>query len=203
VADGDRFPAHEDLFHQQSQDLLSLGHVQRVCPRPQPGAKIGKRLDQPQIPGLIAFDRFQRLQFGLEGLVLLAKLRHSAAQLLQTHQTFLIGNQQPVHALRQPSTIPPQLLLPLLQRIGIPGRLQAPVQLLLNDPGILQQPHDFGPDDGIELVLTNGRVFADCSLEVTICIGTNTAVVVEPACGGLRGGAIEPVAATLTNQHPL
>jgi hypothetical protein len=61
VSDGDRFPAHEDLFRQQSQDPLSLGHVQRVCPRPQPGAKIGKRLDQPQVLGLSACGRFQGL----------------------------------------------------------------------------------------------------------------------------------------------
>ena len=203
VSDGDRFPAHEDLFHQQSQDLLPLGHVQRVCPRPQPCAEIGERLDQPQILGLIAGGRFQRLQFGLNGLVLLAKLRHSAAQLVQTHQAFLISNQQPVHALRQPSMIPAQLLLPLLQRIGIPGRFQPAVQLLLNDAGIFQQPHDFGPDHCIELVLTNRRVFADGALEMTIRVRTNAAVVIEPACRGLRRGAIEPVAAALTNQHPL
>jgi len=203
VSDGDCFPAHEDLFHQQSHDLLLLGHVQRVCPRPQPCAEIGKRLDQPQILGLIADRRFQRLQFGLNGLVLLAKLRHSGAQLVQTHQAFLVGNQQAVHALRQPSMIPAQLLLPLFQRIGTPGRFQPAVQLLLHDPGIFQQPHDFGPDDSIELVLTNGRVFADCPLEVTIRVRTNAAVVIEPAYRGLRRGAIEPVAATLTNQHPL
>jgi len=88
VSDGDRFPTHEDLFHQQSQDLLLLGRVQRVCPRPQPCAEIGERLDQPQILGWIAGRRFQRLQFGLNGLVLPAKLWHSAAQLVRTHQAF-------------------------------------------------------------------------------------------------------------------
>jgi hypothetical protein len=69
--------------------------------------------------------------------------------------------------------IPVQLLLPPLQRIGISGRLQPTVQLVLNDPGIFQQLHDFGPDDCIELVLANGRVFADCPLEVTIRVRTN------------------------------
>jgi hypothetical protein len=61
VSDGDRFPAHENLFHQQSQNPLPLGHVQCLCTRAQPCMKVGERLDQPQIPGLIASGRFQRL----------------------------------------------------------------------------------------------------------------------------------------------
>ena len=48
-----------------------------------------------------------------------------------------------------------------------------------------------------------GRIVADRSLQMTISIGTHAPVVVKLACGGLRGGAIERVAAALTNQHPL
>ena len=51
--------------------------------------------------------------------------------------------------------------------------------------------------------MTNRRVVANGALEMPIGIGTNAAIVVQPACGGLRRGAIEPVATALTYQHPL
>jgi hypothetical protein len=42
------------------------------------------------------------LQFSLNRLLLLAQLRHPAPKLSQTHQAFLVGVQQAVHALLQP-----------------------------------------------------------------------------------------------------
>ena len=100
-----RIPADEDFFDEQPQYLLSLEDIQGIRTCAQAAAETSKCLDQPQILGLIGCGRFQRLQFSLNGLVLPAKLRHPAAQLLQTHQFILIGNQQPIHALRQPGMI--------------------------------------------------------------------------------------------------
>lgn len=185
MANSDCVPTHEDFFDKQPQDLLSFGDIQGIGTCSQAAAKISECLNQPQILGLIGCGRFQRLQFRLNGLVLAAEFGHAAAQLFQTHQSILIGCQQPIHALRQPAMIPVQLLLPPLQRIGIPGRLQPAVELLLNDFGILQQPHDLAPDHGIQLVLANGRIFADRTLEMTIGVRTDASVVIEPACRGL------------------
>jgi hypothetical protein len=113
VPDRDCLPANEDLFHQQPQDLLPLGHVQCLAPRLQSCTEIGERLDQSQIFGLIAGGRFQRLQFSLNGLIVLAEFWHPATELLETRQTFLVGNQQAVHSLRQSCTIPAQLICAL------------------------------------------------------------------------------------------
>ena len=165
--------------------------------------EVGERLDEPQILGLIAGGRFQRLQFGLNRLILLAEFWHAATELFQARQTFLVGHQQAVHTFPQSRMVPAQLIFSLLQRVGIFGRFEPAVQLILNDVGIFQQPHDLLPDHCIKLVLTNGWVVADGALEMTISVGTNAAVVVEPACGGLCGGAIEPVSTAFTNQHPL
>lgn len=63
--------------------------------------EVGERLDQPQILGLIASGRFQRLQFGLHRLILLAEFWHAAAELFQARQALLIGDQQAIHTLRQ------------------------------------------------------------------------------------------------------
>ena len=113
MSDGDRFLAYENLFYQKPQDLLPFNDVQGLGTRSQPAPKIAERLDEAQIPGLITRGHLQRLQFGLDGLILSAQFRHSAAELLETHQAFLIRNQQSVHAFRQPRMIPAQTLLPL------------------------------------------------------------------------------------------
>ena len=70
---------------------------------------------------LVGTGRLQRLLFSFHRLLLLAEFRHATAQLLQTHQAFLISTQQAVHALLQPCLFPLQPLLALLQRIGLPG----------------------------------------------------------------------------------
>jgi hypothetical protein len=138
VSDRDCLTAHQDLLHKQPQDLLAFGHVQRVRPRLQPGTETSECFNQPQIPGLITSGRLQRLQFGLRGLVLLAKFRHARAKLVQTHQAFLVSNQQAVHALRQSCMVSVQLILSLLQWIRIPGRFQPAGQFVPDDPGIFQ-----------------------------------------------------------------
>ena len=56
--------------------------------------EIDERLDEPQIFGLITGGRFQRPQFGLNRMILLAEFWHAATKLIQAHQTFLVGNQQ-------------------------------------------------------------------------------------------------------------
>ena len=81
--------------------------------------------------------------------------------------------------------IPAQLIFSLLQRIGIFGRFEPAVQLILNDVGIFQQLHDLLPDHCIKLVLTNRWIVADGAFEMTMRVETNAAVVVKPACGGL------------------
>ena len=86
---------------------------------------------------------------------------------------------------------------------AFPGRFQATVQFLLNHLRIFQQPHEFVPHYPIEVILTNRRVVANRSPQMTISVGTQAPIVVKLARRGLGGGAVERVAATLTDQHPL
>ena len=76
--------------------------------------EVGERLDQPQVLGLITGGRFQRLQFGLNCLILLAEFWHAATELFQARQTLLVGNQQAVHTFPQSCMIPAQLIFALL-----------------------------------------------------------------------------------------
>jgi hypothetical protein len=90
MADPESVFAHQDLFHQQTQDFLALAHLQRIGPQAQLGTETRERFCQPQAMRLIGAGGFQRLPFGLHCLLLLAQLRHASAKLLQAHQTFLI-----------------------------------------------------------------------------------------------------------------
>jgi hypothetical protein len=170
MTDRKGIPAHQNLFHQQSQNFLTLGHLQGVGPQAQLGAEFGERLDQPQALGIICGGRFQRLPFGLNRLLLFAEFRHPAAQLVQAHQTFLISAQQAVHALLQPGVVLAQYLLLLLPRIRMAGRFPPAIQFLLNHAGIFQQTQEFLPDHGIKVVLANRRIITNRSLQVTIRI---------------------------------
>jgi len=102
MTDRKRVLAHQDFFHQQAHDFLPLSHLQRIRPHPQPGTEVVERFRKPQAVGLVGGGRCQRLQFGLNRLLLFSELRHSTAKLLQADQTFLIGVQQAIHAFLQP-----------------------------------------------------------------------------------------------------
>ena len=89
--------------------------------------------------------------------------------------------------------IPVQAFFTLFQRIGIPRRFQSAVQFFLNDIGIFQQPHNLGPDDRIQLILTNRRIFTHGAFEMAICVRTDAAVIIQRPCRGPRRAAIQPV----------
>ena len=102
MTDRKRLLSHQDLLHQQTQDFLLLGYLQRSGPRLQPATEISEGFDQPEALRWVGCHRFQRLLFSLNRLLLLAEFRHPAPKLSQTHQAFLVGVQQAVHALLQP-----------------------------------------------------------------------------------------------------
>ena len=83
VTDRECIPAHQDLLYQQAGNLLPLGDRKRIRPRPQLGTEIREGFRQPQAVGLVGSVRCQRLQFGLNRLLLLAEFRHPTAKLLQ------------------------------------------------------------------------------------------------------------------------
>lgn len=122
MPDRQRVPSDEDLFDEKPQNLLPFGYLERIRVGRQSGSEVSQRLHQTQVFGLVRGRSLQRLQFALDRVLLLAQFRHTAAELFQTHQSFLVGGQQPVHACRQPGTVSPQLLLALPHRVPVPVR---------------------------------------------------------------------------------
>jgi hypothetical protein len=53
VADDDGVRADQNLFDEQSRNLLSLDDVECLCAAAQLGAELGQSLRQPQVPRLV------------------------------------------------------------------------------------------------------------------------------------------------------
>ena len=70
MAQRDRIGVDENLFHQESKDLLALAHVQRIGPSP-----------QLQILSLVHRRHLQGLEFRLDGVRLFPQIRHTLAKL--------------------------------------------------------------------------------------------------------------------------
>lgn len=77
VADGDCVVTDEHLFDQQTNDTLTLSHVQRLCRRGQPGHERGQCLGQPQMGRAVFCLVDNGLQFGFERLLSPSQFRCS------------------------------------------------------------------------------------------------------------------------------
>ena len=81
MAQRDRIGVDENLFHQESKDLLALAHVQRIGASPQLPAECGQAFGQLQILSLVHRRHLQGLEFRLDGLRLFPQIRHTLAKL--------------------------------------------------------------------------------------------------------------------------
>jgi hypothetical protein len=89
------------------------------------------------------------LWFRLVGLGLLAQLRHPGVQLGQRHQLFLVGSNQVLELLFQPSLLAPQLILSFAERIGVAGCRSPSFDFCLDKRRIFQQAQELAPNEFI------------------------------------------------------
>jgi hypothetical protein len=95
-------------------------------------------------------------------------------------------------------------LFALAKGIGLFGFLHAPLDFVLHQSGILKQAQNLSPNEFVEIVLAQGPVLADRTMQVPPAIRTDTTVVVEYAMWfSSSGRAAERVAALLTYQQAL
>ena len=83
MPDGDGIDADENLFDQQSNNLLLFHSIHCLCPAAKPRPKLIQTFDQSQVPFLIDGRLVQSLKFGLRGAELLAQRINSLAQFVQ------------------------------------------------------------------------------------------------------------------------
>jgi hypothetical protein len=96
MADNDALVIDENVLDQKAHDLVAPGGVKGARSFFKPGKKRRHRFRQPQIGSFLAFLAGERKQLGLRRPLPLPEFRHSAAQLIQRQQFFLISGEQPL-----------------------------------------------------------------------------------------------------------
>ncbi len=99
MADDNGIAADQDFLNQQPCDFLLFGYVKRIRPSAQLRAKVRQRLGQTQVTRLIGCGERERLQLGIDCLLLFAQRRHALTELFKAQQFFLIRGQQPLDAI--------------------------------------------------------------------------------------------------------
>jgi RNA-directed DNA polymerase len=183
-ADGDRMPQRDrvavdqHLFHDEPQDLLPLVHVQGLGPYPQIGAEPAERLGQLEVARVVHRGQLQGVELRRNGARLFLEFRHPLAELLQGRQPVLVRAEEPFTTLVQTGLLALQLRGAGPEGIRAPGG-QAPARDLgVDQRRVVQQPEDFGPDEGIERILPDGTMGADGAFEMAVAVRAQAAVVV-------------------------
>jgi len=101
MANRDRFATDENLFHEETQDLLALSHIECFSSRAPPTSEGRQGLSHLQIPGFVHCGHRQRVEFRFDRWYLPTQVWHALAQLRQHHQAFLRGVDQALHTLLQ------------------------------------------------------------------------------------------------------
>src|SRR5712691_2798092 len=203
VADHDRVIADEYLLDEQAHEALSLEDVQRVRRHPHPGEKRRERFCEAQIRRPLARLIGDRLPLGAQRLLALTQRRHPLAQLLKRQEVLLIGGQDPLDALAHAHQIALHRLFALFRGVGGARSGEPPIEFVLNQRRILEQPNDLGPDDLIQEILSHGSVVAARAAEVAPGIRANAAIVVDQPRTRTGRRARERVAASPAAHQPL
>jgi hypothetical protein len=135
--------ADHHVLDQQPDDLLTVPDIERLGLGPHVRKEVSERVGQSQVRRLVGEVGVQRLKFCLQVLLAPAQLRHSMAQFVKAQQVLLIGREQSLHSFLELSHIARQLFLVItLCRVRVARRVKAPLELRLDDRGVLQQTHD-------------------------------------------------------------
>jgi hypothetical protein len=186
VANDYAFVLDQDLFDNQAQDPLPLLNVEGAGRATQLGEECREGLRETQVDSAVIDLIEDRLQFRLQGVFALPQFRHASPQFVERQKLFLIGGQQAVDALAGPRHISLQDVLPVPCRVGRSCRRQPPIELVLDQAGILQQSDDFSPHNLVEEILTNRTIITYWAAKMAPGVGTQASVIVDLA--GARPG---------------
>ena len=179
VANDNAFVLNQDLLDNQADDPLPLLNVKGVGGATQLREECREGLGETQIDGAIVDLIEDRLQFRLQGVLALPQFRHASSQLVERQKLFLIGGQQAVDAFAGTRHLSVKDVFPLPCWIGRSCRRQPPVELVLDQAGILQQSDDFSPHNPIEEILTYWPVIAYWSAKTPPGVRPQASVIVD------------------------
>jgi len=164
VTDGDVVVAEQDLVNDESDDLLALLDRESVCVVGEAGAERVERFGQLEI-GLGV------VQFGVEGVQLCAQrrltsaeLRHAGAEFLERDQLLLVAVDQSAQRILRTGEVALEAFAATGTGVLAAERLESPVDLDLDQLGILQQCEHLDPDRLVDFVDAYGTSGADPAL---------------------------------------
>src|SRR5674476_1126251 len=203
VANGDLVGADEDVFDEQPQDPLALGHASGGSLVAQPGQEVLEVVGELEVDLTVG-------ELGVQGVELVAQaglagpqLGHAGAQLVQGDQLLLVGADEPLDRL---AGLGQGGVEPFALRGGRVGGavLGEPLGDLGSDQGgVGQQPGDVVPDEAVEVVGADRLVGADSAVLVAVVVRAQAAVVVDLLVRGPGGGAVVGVPAAAAGADAL
>jgi hypothetical protein len=93
VFDPDCLPVNQNLFHDQTQDLLSFFDIKGLRRATQPFKEAFHCFSEAEKSALVNDRSLQTLQLCMQSFFSLSQLRHPLAQLVKLKKVFLIGIQ--------------------------------------------------------------------------------------------------------------
>src|SRR6266508_4628777 len=171
VSDGHAFGADEDLLDEQAEYALALGDLGGVGLVAQAAEEALKVLSELEGGLLVDELGVERVDLGVQGLLLGAQGGHAASQLVQGEQLLLEAYQEPADGGGGAGLL--ALEPGLGRRLGV-GRAQlgeAAVELATDPCGVGEQRGQVLPDDLVEVVGAHGQVGAAPPAGVAVVVG--------------------------------
>jgi hypothetical protein len=138
VTNGNGIFADQNVFNQESHDFLAFDDSKRFSGAAQPSKECGEGFCQAHESSAIVGLVGDRLELGTECLLSLTKHRHALTQLLDRHESFLVGIEQSFHILANMGQLPLQTLLTFSCWIRGTRCYQPTIKLLLYQSWLFQ-----------------------------------------------------------------
>ena len=131
--DPDCLPVNQNLFHNQTQDLLSFFDIKGFRCAAKPLKEAFHCFSEAEKSALVNGRSLQALQLCMQSFFSLSQLRHPLAQLIELKKVFLISIQKPFDGLLNPCYFLAQHIFLPLGRIRLLNLLQPPLYFIADE----------------------------------------------------------------------
>jgi hypothetical protein len=204
VVDGDVVVAEEDLAHDEPEDLLALLDRERLGVGRKACAEGVERFGELEVGLGVVQLAVERFELGAECRFAPAQLRHPGAELFERDQLFLVAVDQPAQPALRAGEVALEAVAAVAGRMLGAERLEPPLDLCLDQLGVLKQREHLRPDRLVDLFDPDGAGCTDPPFRPAEAVGSRAAVIVVDVSGFAAGGAaVVGVAALAADQDPL
>jgi hypothetical protein len=164
VADGDVIVAEEDFAHDETHDLLALLDREVLGVGGQPLAEAVERFGELEVGLGVVQLGVERVQLGAQGRLALAQLGGAGAEFLERDQLFLVAVDQPPKRVLGAREVALQRFAAVAGWVLGAERRKPPLDLGLDQLGVLQQREYLDPDQLVDLLDADRAIAADAPL---------------------------------------